>query len=339
MPDSDRGQLTAAARDLYDRLSHVNGVMRVGATSSFPMRTDRDATPLVLVDGPPSLPPNRIPVVSRMRIVSPGFFDTMGIQVVAGRGFTDDDRERTAPVAIVNQVFARRYLGSADPLTVQVAYGFPTVNLQTRRQIVGVVRDVKYASLGGEPEPAFYLVTNQSPMFRQSIVVATSLSDPSKIAGTLRAEIARMDPQWPVEFETVPALVASTISRQRLGRDLMLLFGVVALALAAVGIYGVIAYTSAHRSNEMATRMALGATPSHIFWLVVGQGRLLVGTGALLGVALAYGAGRMASAWLYEVHASDHPGRGAEPVLVIAISRRYCRHGAPPLEPAGAAND
>jgi ABC-type antimicrobial peptide transport system permease subunit len=99
--------------------------------------------------------------------------------------------------------------------------------------------------------------------------------------------------------------VASTISRQRLGRDLMVLFGLVALALAGVGIYGVIAYTSSHRSGEMATRMALGATPTNVFWLVVSQGRVLVASGAVLGVAVAYAAGRLASSWLYEVQASD----------------------------------
>jgi ABC-type lipoprotein release transport system permease subunit len=175
------------------------------------------------------------------------------------------------------------------------------------------VRDVKYGALTADAEPAFYIVTGQNPILRQSVVVTTSLADPMRIAGELRAEIAKLDPQLPVEFEAVPALVASTISRQRLGRDLMVLFGLVALAPAAVGHYGVIAYTSSHRSGEMATRMALGATPTNIFWLVVSQGRVLVASGAVLGVAVPSATGRLASRWLHEVKASDPV------ILVVAL--------------------
>ena len=315
----DTGQLAAWSGDLYDRLRRVNGVSGVGATSSFPLRTDRDATPLVQFDGP-NVRTDRPPVVSRLRIVSPGFFEAMSIPVVAGRGFTDDDREKTQPVALVNQVLARRYLNGADPLLVQMMFGFPAVSPQTRRPIVGVVGDVRYGSLTAEPEPAFYLVFRQSPLLRQSIVVSTSLADPMTVTGSLRAEIAKLDPQLPVEFEAVPALVASTIGRQRLGRDLMLLFGVLAMVLAAVGIYGVIACTSSHRSGEMATRLALGATPWDIFWLVVSYGRLLIAGGAVIGLGAAYAAGRMASSWLYEVQASDPMILIVALALVLAIS-------------------
>ena len=138
---------------------------------------------------------DRPPVISRMRIVSPGFFEAMGIPIVAGRGFTADDREKTQPVAVINQEFVRRYLGEADPLKVQLTYGFPTIAPATRRPIVGVVRDVKYGSLTADVEPAFYLVSSQSPMLRQSVVLATSLADPMRIAADLRAEIAKLDPQ------------------------------------------------------------------------------------------------------------------------------------------------
>jgi putative ABC transport system permease protein len=298
------GQALAWTHELYDRLRGMGGVVGVGATSSLPLRADRDATPLVQIHGE-SGEPTRIPVVSRMRMVSAGFFEAMGITMVTGRAFTNDDRQNTAPVAIVNQTFVRRFLGSRDPLSMQVSYGFPTVDPRTRSAVVGVVSDVKYASLSADPEPAIYVVDAQRLMNRQTVVVATSLADPSGLVPPIRAEVKRMDPQLAVEFESVPTLVASTISRQELGMDLMMLFGVVALVLAAVGIYGVLAYASAQRRGEVATRMALGASPADIFWMMLGQGRALAAGGAILGLAGAYATGRMASSWLYEVSASD----------------------------------
>jgi putative ABC transport system permease protein len=297
-------QALSWSHELQDRLRGISGVVGVGSASSFPLRTDRDATPLVDIQGEPG-DSKRTPVVSRMRIVSPGFFKAMGITMVSGRPFTDDDRPTTAPVAIVNQTFVRRYLGGKQPSTVQIAFGFPTVDPGTLRAIVGIVHDVKYASLNAEPEPAFYLALDQRPMLRQSVIVATSLADPNGIVPALRAEVKRMDPQLALEFESVAAIVASTISRQQLGVDLMLVFGVIALVLAGVGIYGVVAYASAQRRGEVATRIALGAQPGNIFWLIMGQGRTLAAVGSLLGLMTAYSAGRIASSWLYEVRASD----------------------------------
>ena len=184
--------------------------------------------------------------------------------------------------------------------------------------IVGLVNDVSHVSVSVDPEPAFYLPLDQSPFWRQAVVIETSLPDATRLVPLIRAEVKRLDPQLPIEPETVTAIVASTMSRQKLGMDLMILFGAIALGLAAVGIYGVIAYASSQRTGEVATRLALGASRSSIFWMMVGQGRTLAAAGGVIGLAAAYGTGRLASSWLFEVRATDPLILVASLVLVLA---------------------
>ena len=308
-------QLNTWTRTLFANIRQINGVEGIGSSSGFPTRPDNDATPLVRIEGSPD-----IPVVARARIVSPGFFDAMGIRMRQGRPFNDDDRATGAPVAIVNESFARRYMIGMDPTAAQIAFGFPTINPQTRRAVVGVVSDVKYASLQAEGEPAFYLVQDQAPTLRMSVAIATSLVDPRALADAIRSEINKADPLLAFEIESVEGLVASTLSRQKLGMTLMLVFGLMAVTLAAIGIYGVIAYASAERAREFATRMALGASSSNVFWLLAGQARVLALVGGALGLAAAYAVGRLASSRLYEVRASDPLILAGAVTIVLAVT-------------------
>jgi putative ABC transport system permease protein len=309
------GEVTTWTRTLFENVGRIEGVTAVGSSSMFPTRADTDATPLVHVEGVTTPP-----VVSRRRVVSAGFFDAMGIRMRQGRGFTDDDRATSAPVAIVNESFARRYMPGMDPLKGQLTFGFPTIQPQTPRAVVGVVSDVRYASLTADSEPAFYVLADQLPMLQMSVAIATSLADPRVAADAVRAEISKADPLLAFEVEPVEALVASTLSRQKLGMTLMLVFGAMAVMLAAIGIYGVIAYASAERSREFATRMALGASSSNVFWLLAGQARVLAAVGGVLGVATAYATGRLASSWLYEVRASDPMILAGAFVIVVAVT-------------------
>src|SRR5207245_5002954 len=156
-----------------------------------------------------------------------------------------------------------------------------------------------------EAEPAFYVTQAQGPFLQQAVVVETRLSDPQALVPAIRAELTRLDPQLAVDFEPASAIVAATLTRQQLGMTLMLLFGLIALALAAVGIYGVIAYASAQRAGEMATRLALGAAPVEVFWLVMRRGLLLVAVGVAFGLAAAYAGGRAVASTLYGFDATD----------------------------------
>jgi ABC-type antimicrobial peptide transport system permease subunit len=186
--------------------------------------------------------------------------------------------------------------------------------------VVGVVSDVRYASLAADAEPAFYVVSDQFPMLQMSVAMGTSLANVRVAGDAVRAEINKADPLLAFEVEPVEALVASTRSRQRLGMTLMLVFGAMAVTLAAIGIYGVIAYASAERSREFATRMALGASSSNVFWMLAGQARVLALVGGVLGVGTAYAAGRLASSWLYEVRASDPVILAGALAIVVTVT-------------------
>ncbi len=150
--------------------------------------------------------------------------------------------------------------------------------------------------------------------------MATTLSDMTPLRSAIRDEMRKFDPLMAVDFESAPEIIATTLQRQELGMTLMLLFGAAAVALAAVGIYGVIAYAAAQRTDEVATRLALGATPLNAFWLVVKQGRTLAAIGTAIGLAAAYGAGRIVSSRIYEVRASDPAILGAATALVVSVA-------------------
>ena len=310
--------IAAGWNALLDRLRGVRGVAAVGGTSSFPLRGTQENSLFVQLRGETMDPAQ--PIGSRQRFVTPGLFATMGVRLLAGRDFTTDDRQNTARVAVVNSTFARKYLAGRDPLTVHFSSGYPTINPQSEVSIVGVVDDVRQKSLSEAAEPAFYMSAFQFSPRRQTIVVATTLADTASLQSELRSEIRKLDPQLAVDFESAPEIIATTLRRQELGMTLMLLFGAAAVALAAVGVYGVIAYAAAQRAGEVATRLALGATQGNVFWLVVRQGRALAIIGTAIGLVVAYVAGRIVSSRLYEVRASDPAILSAATGVVVAIA-------------------
>ncbi len=154
--------------------------------------------------------------------------------------------------------------------------------------IVGVVDDIRQRSLSVAPEPAYYTSSGQGSPRRQAFVVHASGGDSAALRSAIRDEARKLDPQMAIDIERASDIVDATLSRQRLGMTLMLGFGIAAVALAAVGIYGVIAYGAAQRRSEVAIRLALGATPSNVFWLTLRQGRTLAVVGATIGFVVAY---------------------------------------------------
>ncbi|HET9373072.1 MAG TPA: ABC transporter permease [Vicinamibacterales bacterium] len=301
----------AAAQELMGRLRQLPGVNAAGATANFPLRLQPEASLLLQFRGEPF--DRDKPMGTRQRAVSPGFFDAMGTTILAGRDFSDADRPDTTPVAIVNATFAQRYLNGRDPIGMHFMSGYPDIDPQSDVEVIGVVEDIRQKSLGEAAEPAFYQSDRQNIPRRRTIVLATGLADPGSLQSAIRAEVAKSDPQIAVNVILLSELTGNALMRQELGMTLMLVFGFAAVALAAVGIYGVIAYATSQRSGEVATRLALGATPRSVFFLVAGHGRTLTIVGALLGLAVAYALGRMVASRLYEVQAAD-------PVILIAAT-------------------
>jgi predicted permease len=286
------------------------GVTRVATISSFPLRTEWDTTTFVdLVKDPPSDPharPN-----ARLRRASAGFFDVMDIPLVAGRPFTADDRPDTMPVAIASQAFVDRFLQGRDPLREQVT--IPGVHatlvdgrIQNKRiQIVGVAADARHAGLGQAPEQTVYVPQTQAPARRLSLIADTAGANAGTIARTVREALSTIDARVPVDVTTLSDVVDDSLGRQRLGMTLMSIFGAAALALAAVGVFGVIAFVVAQRTGEMAIRLALGASRRRVFWMVMRQGAALTAAGAVLGMLLAWWTGGLVSAYVYEVASFD----------------------------------
>jgi len=326
-----------ASREVLDRLTRIGGVTAVAATANFPLRNAQENSLFLQITGEPFN--DERPMGARQRFVSPGFFRTMGIARLGGRDFDVTDRPDTQRVAVVNETFVRRYLAGRDPLTVRFSWGYPTVRAGTETAIVGIVEDVYQRTLVDTPEPAFYSSLTQSPTGRQTVVVHAGVPDPLQLVGAIRHEVQAVDPLMPVDVQLVTDLVGSTIERQRLGMTLMLAFGAAAVLLAVVGVYGVIAYATAQRHAEVATRLALGATPGDVFRLVLRQGRTLVAAGAVIGLALSYAAGRLIASRIYAVRANDPwiLGAAAAVVVVIALlATMVPAYRASRLEPARA---
>jgi putative ABC transport system permease protein len=294
------------------------GVTAVGATSNFPLKNAPENSLIVQLNGQPLDPAH--PIGARQRFVSQGYFSSMGTALLQGRDFGPDDRTATVPAAIVNKTFVKRYLSGRDPIGVRFASGYPAPNPRNEVVVVGVVDDVRQKSVRDEAEPAFYSSLAQVPVRRQTMVVASSLSDAARLESAIRDEVRRLDPQIAVEFERVADLVSGTIRRQQLGMTLMLIFGVVAVLLAAVGIYGVVAYAVSERRGEMATRLALGATPRSVFWLVMKQGAALALIGTLIGLAIAYLSGQIVASQIYMIRASDPLMLSGAILVVVGIT-------------------
>ena len=307
-----------AARGLIERLAAIPGVTSAGATSNVPFRNAPESSLIMQFHGGTVDPAH--PMGTRQRFVSEGYFRATGTKLLEGRDFGPDDRTNTTPVAIVNKTFVNRYLAGRDPIGVQFSAGYPRPDPRNEVTVIGVVDDVRQKTVTDEPEPAYYSSLTQFPLRRQTMVVATSASDLGPLQSAIRAEMRQFDPQVAVEFELMRELVAGTMRRQQLGMTLMLIFGAVAVVLAAVGIYGVVAYAVSQRRGEMATRLALGATPGGVFWLVMKQGGAIGVVGTLIGLGIAYLSGRVVASQVYAVRASDPVMLSAAIAIVAAIT-------------------
>ncbi len=304
-------KLAALYRDLEDRLNRLPGVQRSGLALYNPL-TDNWGE-LILVSGHPPL---RSQSGASWDRVSAGYLQSLGMKAVRGRLFNAADNETTMPVAVVNEAFVKRFFKSdEDPLGQHFGMDLPE-NAGTFR-IVGVVRDAKFAgfALDQPARPMFYVplaqtvdygnelmkrIEIQSHFVRGMVLVAGS--SPAVLEPLIARALAETDPNLTItSVRTLRQQVELSFDQQRAVASLAALFGVVALLLAAVGLYGVTAYSVAQRTNEIGIRMALGADRGRVVRLVLRSAFSRVAVGLLLGLPLAVGAGRLISAQLYGV--------------------------------------
>jgi len=258
------------------------------------------------------------------RAVSPGFFTAMGTPVVEGRGLEPGDRLGSAGVAVVNETFRRQFLDGESPLgisLVDIGYRFGplgAINVEDA-EIVGVVRDVKYEGLRSQPPPAIYFSGLQSSIRRRTLTLRTT-GDPADLVAGIRREVEALSPQVALTgVRTLEEVVATARATDRFSTLLLSLFGLVALILASVGVYGVLAYAVAQRHGELGIRMALGADRARVRAMVLGEGVRLVGIGLGLGLLGSLALSGVLASQLYEVGPRDPRTLGAVAgILLVA---------------------
>ena len=256
-----------------------------------------------------------------LRWATPGYFRAMGIAVLEGRVFSDADRVDTNPVAVVDEAFAARYFPGESPLGRRVR----ATNDKIFREIVGVVGSVRQATLKDAPEPHVYVAQAQSPSPAMTLVVRAA-GDPSSLASPLREAVRRVDPALPVfNVRTLQSVVAGSVSAQRFNALLLALFAVVALALTAVGIYGLMSGRVSESTREIGVRIALGASRRRVLIHVLGESLRLAAAGAVLGLLLAVASVRFLAGLLYDVTATDPLTFGLATAVVFgaAIAASY----------------
>jgi predicted permease len=295
---SVQGYDSARAGAFYDELGEraaaLPGVQAAALAKTVPLglATERRGTQ---VDGYTATPGEDLEFGANS--VSPGYFHTMGIVLVRGREFTRDDRAGAPAVAIVNESFARRFWPGQDPLGRRI--GWP----DAWREVVGVARDGKYGSLGEEPQPYFYVPLAQRPETDLTLHVRTT--DAAGTQRALQSLVRDLDADLPVRGTTMEAQLGFALLPQRLGATLLGVFGALGATLAAVGLWGVLAFLVSQRAREIGVRIALGAAGRDVRRLVVGRALRLAGIGVAIGLGLAGIAGRLAGGLLFGVAPAD----------------------------------
>lgn len=286
---------------LFERLRAQPGVESVGAIHLLPL-SGGNWNPSLGIEGRP-LPEGATPREVDWRLVSPDYFRTLRIPLVAGRLFDDSDNRTSPPVALVNRELAQRYFPGEDPIGRRVRTFFEgRGNYVT---IVGVVGDTKDQALGGDARPQIYRSFWQRPQTWMGVLVRSS-ANPMSLAPAVRQVVADLDADAPVtDLRPFEDVVSASISQERLLMWLLGAFGVLAMALGTIGIYGVMSYVVEQRSPEIGVRLAMGARPGDIRSMVLGDALRLTAAGLAVGAVIALALTRILSAQLHEVSARD----------------------------------
>jgi putative ABC transport system permease protein len=284
-------QTSVFYRSALEALQAIPGVTAVAANHSFPLAVNQNyGKPTIAVEGQ-SLDERRTNPFVNVQIVSPNYFEVMGIPLLSGRPFTEDDRVSTLPVAVLSRPVATRLFGSADPLgrRLQLPELLSSLDDKTNRwfTVVGVVEGVRSESLTTGPAMDIYF-SNQQQFAGDTFFVLRTNQPVDTIRRLAGEAIRQVDPEQPIfAMQPVEDLVDETVWQRRIAGQLSLCFGAVALLLAAIGAYSLLSWTVNQRARELAIRQALGSTPSAIRRLVVGEGMRLAAMGVVAGVLLA----------------------------------------------------
>lgn len=303
----DRDKLVAFYEQLYQRLVMLPGGVSAALTDRVPLTGGQTPAP-VAVMGRPVPPMSERPHANR-HLVSPRYFETLGIPIRAGRDFDERDSARVPHVVIVNETFARQHFPGEDPIGRTLITGMG----QLPSQVVGVVADVHGTGLSTPPEADYFLPALQRPETFTNVLVRTNAS-PATMAPLVRAALREVDPDLPLlEPQALTTRIAESMADRKFALVLLGGFAALALLLASLGVYSVMAHLVAYRTSEIGIRIALGASPSTVMRMVVGHGRRLTLAGIGLGIGGALAISRLMRQVLFEVDPAD-------PVVYLGLS-------------------
>jgi putative ABC transport system permease protein len=304
-------------RAVLSRVETVPGVQNAAGITFMPLTGPGIGTGFYRGDQPP--PADGDAPTTDVRPITPNYFRTMGIPQLAGRDFTAADDVDRPLVAVVSETLVRRHLAGENPIgkRLHVRIGPPT---GMDVEIVGVVGDVKFASLEGEVRPAIYLPHPQLAIGLMTLVVRTELP-PMSLVNSVAAAVRGIDPELPLaDVKSLEEIVDATLSRPRTVSVLLTAFALIALVLAAVGVYGVMSYSVSQRTQEIGVRMALGATSESVLRLVLGQAMRLVVIGVMVGLIAAGMLTRVLDTMLYDTQALDPLTFGLTALVLILVA-------------------
>jgi putative ABC transport system permease protein len=344
VPDSrskDPAEIAAYYRNILAHIDAVPGVSHAAVTTGYPLHGVGFGMPFTLAGGPPYSDPSQRPGAG-FGMVTPDYVSTYGIHLINGRSFSEQDTANSIKVAMVNQSFAKKYLQGKDPLRQRVIVeqlipGVQKLGPPVEWQIVGVYQDVHAADWHQRLEE-MVIPFWQIPWPQATIGVRTA-EDPATMQASIAAAVHAVDPQIALaEPKTLDQIREESLSDERFTLILFASFAVVALFLATLGIYGVVAFSVAQRSHEIAIRMALGATRSRVLALVIKEGTVLAGIGLCLGLIGAYFVGRAMQSMLFGVRALDLSAFSAVALILLASALLACylpARRAASVEPMG----
>jgi putative ABC transport system permease protein len=323
LPDAryeDEPRQIAFFDQLLPRLRSIPGVQSAGGVMALPL-TGTNFVISFEVAGRPPVPPSQQPAM-QVRVATPEYFQTIGIPLRRGRFFGAEDRRGATPVVLLTESAVRKFFPNEDPIGKKITIGWGRGQGKPKAggEVVGVIGDVKEEGLSEPNPPEVYLPYNQWPMQSMGVVLKTGVP-PETIAAAVRREVHAVDANLPVSnVRTLQQVVERSISQPRFYMALLAIFAAVALALAAIGIFGVLSYTVAQRTREIGIRIALGAPERTVVSLVVRDAMLLVAGGILIGSGAAYLLGQTLETLLFETRRTDPVTFGSVAALLAVVA-------------------
>jgi putative ABC transport system permease protein len=303
-------QREAFLGELVERVKALPGVRSASAINHLPIGGDIWGLGFT-VDGRPAPLPGETPTAV-YRIVRPDYFQTLGATMLKGRDFSQGDNSNSPGVVVINETFARTYWGGRDPLGEWITVRDDGIN---PRQVVGVVKDTKQHEWTSDAQAEMYLPQSQTTGVRRMTLIVRTSTDPLLLSSSVQNEIWSLDKTLPVSsLRSMDQVITDAIGPQRFNMLLIGLFSIIALVLAAVGIYGVMSYSVSQRTHEIGLRMALGASRRDVLSLVIRQGTKLALIGVIVGLFGSFILTRLMAGLLFGVSATD-----PETFLVIAV--------------------